>query len=143
MTRNTGQFSQIFACQTFNTLKPFLKYTLIYFLWQKSSCTLLYYSNVQKTCRTTYIRTFNDNHRVHLFGVCGAAVFLSFSSSEERRFVKNEIINQVVLQIHCTKLHFDRILSDGKLVTVLIFDFEGVLWVFQDFKKSALCQISV
>ena len=61
--------------------------------------------------------------------MCGAAVFLSFSSSEERRFVKNEIINQVVLQIHCTKLHFDRILSDGKLVTVLIFDFEGVLLV--------------
>ena len=101
-------------------------YTLILVLWQKSSCTLLYYSNVQKTCRTTYIRTFNDNHRVHLFGVCGAAVFLSFSSSEERRFVKNEIINQVVLQIHCTNLHFDRILSNSKLVTVLIFDLEGI-----------------
>ena len=63
---------------------------------------------------------------MHLFGVCGAAVFLSFSSSEERRFVKNEIINQVVLQIHCTKLHFDRILSNSKLKTVLMFDLEGI-----------------
>ena len=77
---------------------------------------------------------------MHLFGVCGAAVFLSFSSSEERRFVKNEIINQVVLQIHCTKLDFDQILSDVKLVTILIFDFEGggsSIMGILELKKSA------